>query len=253
MDDAIENVKQAKASFERILDNRKYTEIIRDDRHLNVLLDMIQKKKHHRILDVGTGTGYLAFPLAKVYPDSIVYGLDIAGNIVAKNNELAKQYGINNIEFKTFDGINYPFEEETFDIIVTRFAFHHFPNIVDTIQQFKKMLVKGGTILISDPMKNELDKNEIIDDFMKIKKDGHIKFYSGSELDDLFESNGFVKEQQVITSMKFPFAKRDEYVEVYNKTTATERGFYDISNENGIVWIKQIAVGNTIFIKNKDK
>lgn len=65
----------------------------------------------------------------------------------------------------------------------------------------------------------------------------------------MFESNGFTKEKQILTSMKFPFAKKDEYIEVYNKTTAAERELYNITNENGVVWVKQIAVGNTIFVK----
>lgn len=82
---------------------------------------MVKEGDYHKILDVGTGTGYLALPLAEEYPEAIVYGIDIAENIVAKNNELVKD--INNIVFKAFDGMKYPFEEETFDLIVTRFAF----------------------------------------------------------------------------------------------------------------------------------
>lgn len=210
---------------------------------------MVKEGEYYKILDVGTGTGYLAFPLAEENPEAMVYGIDIAENIVAKNNELVMEKDMNNIVFKAFDSMKYPFDDETFDLIVTRFAFHHFPDVEDAIRQLQKMLVNGGKILISDPMRNELDKNAIIDDFMKVKKDGHIKFYSGKELECLFESNGFTKEKQILTSMKFPFAKKDEYIEVYNKTTAAERELYNITNENGVVWVKQIAVGNTIFVK----
>ncbi len=245
----MENVKQAKASFEKILDNKKYAGIIRDDKHLNVLLDMVNGRDYHKILDVGTGTGYLAFPLAEEYPEAMVYGIDIAERIIDKNNELAKEKQMNNIIFKAFDGMQYPFHEETFDLIVTRLAFHHFPDVVDAIRQFQKILVKGGKILISDPMRNELDENAVIDQFMKVKKDGHIKFYSGKELDELFKSNGFVKKNQILTNMKFPFAKKDEYIDIYNKTTANEKELYNITNENGIVWINKIDVGNTIFVK----
>lgn len=42
MDKAIENVKQAKDNFGKILDNKKYAGIIRDDKHLNILLDMVK-------------------------------------------------------------------------------------------------------------------------------------------------------------------------------------------------------------------
>lgn len=79
-----------------------------------------------------------------------------------------------------------------------------------------KLLVKGGKVLISDPLRNEKDDKEIIDAFMQVKKDGHIRFYSLDELDKLFLNHGFTKAKQVITDMKFPFAKRSEYINVGN-------------------------------------
>lgn len=91
---------------------------------------------------------------------------------------------------------------------------------------------------------------------MQVKKDGHIQFYSTDELDKLFLQAGFIKERQVLTNMKFPFAPRAEYLEVYNNTYEDDRQLYDIVNENGIIWVKQINVGNTVFVKtsgNKTK
>ncbi len=249
MNQDIENVKQAKASFDRILDNQKYTSIIRDDVHLSVILDLVIGGKYHKILDIGTGTGYLAFPLAEEFPQASVYGIDIAETIMEKNNEIVKEKGISNLVFQAFDGLKYPFADESFDLIVSRYAFHHFPNVSDSIQQMYKLLAKGGKVVISDPMRKKEDKGRIIDDFMRVKKDGHIQFYSASELDELFVRNGFKKEKQVITEMKFPFAQKEEYVEIYDKTSSEDRALYSIINENGIVWVKHIHVGNTIFVK----
>lgn len=249
MNQDIENVKQAKESFDRILDNQKYASIIRDDKHLAVILNLVKEGQYRTILDIGTGTGYLAFPLANAFPQATVYGIDIAETIMEKNNEIVKESGIDNLVFQSFDGLKYPFDEESIDLIVTRYAFHHFPNVTDAICQMHKILAKGGKVLISDPMTNEADKSRIIDDFMRVKKDGHIQFYSAGELEQLFADNGFVKQTQVITEMKFPFAPKDEYIEVYDKTSSEERALYNIVNENGIVWVKHINVGNTVFVK----
>ena len=224
MNQDIENVKQAKASFDHILDNQKYASIIRDDTHLAVILDLVRDGKYRKILDIGTGTGYLAFPLAEKFPQASIYGIDIAETIVEKNNGIVKEKGISNLVFQAFDGLKYPFEEESFDLIVSRYAFHHFPNVTDSIRQMYKILAKGGKVLISDPMSKEADKGRIIDDFMRVKKDGHIQFYSARELERLFVDNGFVLEKQVITEMKFPFAPKAEYIEVYDKTSSEDRG-----------------------------
>lgn len=249
MNKDFENVKQAKRCFERILDNEKYAGIIRDDRQLSLLLSLIEGGKYSKILDIGTGTGYLAFPLAEKFPTANVCGIDIAETIVTNNNQIVKEKGITNLVFKDFDGLKYPFPDESFDLIVTRYAFHHFPNVADAIQQMNKLLVKGGKILISDPMRNEKDSGRVIDNFMKVKRDGHIQFYSSNELEQLFSNHGFAKENQVITDMKFPFAQEAEYIALYNETTDEDRKLYGIANEDGVVWIKHIDVGNTVFVK----
>ena len=97
MNTDLENVKQAKRSFDRILDNDKYAGIIRDDRHLSLLISLIADGKYSKILDIGTGTGYLAFPLSEEFPTANVYGIDIAETIVAQNNEIVKEKGIINV------------------------------------------------------------------------------------------------------------------------------------------------------------
>ena len=245
----IENVQQARDSFNRIIDNKTYANIIRDDSHLSAIMNLIEEHNYRKILDIGTGTGYLAFPLAERFHEAMVYGIDIADVIIEKNNGIVKEKGIQNLSFQVFDGLNYSFEDESFDLIVTRYAFHHFPDVVNSVRQMNRILTKGGRILVSDPMRNDGDVNGIIDDFMKVKKDGHIKFYSSEELDELFINNGFDRAKQIITSMKFPFAPKQEYIDVYNKTSEEEKLMYDITNQDGIVWINHIDVGNTVYVK----
>ena len=245
----IESVKQARESFNRIIDNKTYAGIIRDDKHLAAIMSLVEDGSYDNILDIGTGTGYLAFPLAEMYPSSTVYGIDIADAIIAKNQEIVGEKGIDNLKFQAFDGLQYPFEKESIDLMVTRYAFHHFPNVVDAIQQMHNILRKGGRVMISDPMKHENDEKRIIDDYMGIKKDGHIQFYSAKELDKLFLQNGFIKEKQLITDMKFPFPPKQKYIDLFEKTCAEDKAMYEITNENGVVWIRHINVGNTVYVK----
>lgn len=249
MSNDVENIKQAQKSFNHMLDNKKYAEIIKDDKHLSLLLHLVNNGEYHKILDIGTGTGYLAFPLAEKFPTARIYGIDIAETIIEKNNIAAKEKGITNLTFEVFDGLRYPFSDEIFDLIVTRYAFHHFPNITKTICQMNRILVKGGKVLVSDPMRNEKDNNGLIDRFMRVKKDGHIQFYSSNELENLFLHNGFTKESQVITNMKFPFSRQTEYAKIYDEISTEDKELYDITNEDGIIWVNHIDVGNTIFIK----
>lgn len=249
MNTDMEYVRQAKESFNRILDNQKYVEIIKDDKHLSLLLDLVSGSEYRTILDIGTGTGYLAFPLAEKFPNACVCGIDIAEGIVEKNNAAVREKGISNLSFQVFDGLNIPFSVESVDLIVTRYAFHHFPNAENAVLQMNKILQKGGAVLVSDPMRNENDENRVIDQFMKVKKDGHIRFYSSGELEGLFVGNGFRKGTQVITDMKFPFSRWEDYVNTYEQTTEREKALYNITNDSGVIWVNHIEVGNTVFVK----
>ena len=242
-------VQQAKESFNRVLDNQTYAGIIRDDKHLAIILDLIKNASYERILDIGTGTGYLAFPLAQMYSNAKVYGIDIAEVIMEKNMVTVQEKGISNLTFLAFDGLEYPFAEESFDLIVSRYAFHHFPRVELSVQQMYRLLKKGGKVLISDPMRHPADTKGVIDDFMNIKQDGHIQFYSAEELEGLFVRNGFAKEAQTITDMKFPFPPKQEYLKLYDRTSPQDRDFYDITRVENTIWVKDIQVGNTLFVK----
>lgn len=103
---------------------------------------------YHKILDIGTSMGYLAFPLAEEHQTASVYGIDIAETIIEKNNNIVKEKGVKNLVFQAFDGLTYPFDDESFDLVVTRYAFHHFQNVNDAVRQMNKLLIKGGRVLI---------------------------------------------------------------------------------------------------------
>ena len=244
-----ESVKQARESFNHVLNSEKYTDIIQDGGHLGLLLDLAGDGGYKSILDIGTGNGYLAFPLAEKFPSAHVCGIDIADEAVERNSALARERGIGNLSFRAFDGLRYPFEEGSFDLIVTRYAFHHFPKAQDAVFQMSRILSKGGRALISDPMRIPGDRSGLIDDFMRVKRDGHIQFFSSQALDSLFLSGGFRKEAQVMTDMRFPFPRQAAYAGLYGKLTEKERALYDMTDNNGVIWVNKIRVGNTVFVK----
>ena len=54
-----------------------YNRQTQDTEHLEKILSFIGVKEGMKILDLGTGSGYLAFPIAKNNPGCEVIGLDI--------------------------------------------------------------------------------------------------------------------------------------------------------------------------------
>ena len=135
-----------------------------------------------RILDLGTGSGYLSFPIAKNNPGCDVIGLDIVNAALEANRTRADVEGIKNLSFVSYDGIDFPFEDDSFDLVVTRYALHHFPDIEHSVGEVSRVLKNGGKFFISDPCPNECDSKRFVDDYMRLTPIVHVKVYRRRQL-----------------------------------------------------------------------
>lgn len=170
--------KEFEASFEEADFYNRQTQ---DKKHLNDILSAIPIKSGMKVLDLGCGSGYLTFPIAKMNENVNVIGLDIVTDTLKRNSIKAQEMGIKNIKFVSYDGVTFPFEDDFFDLVMTRYALHHFPEIRKSMSEVNRVLKCHGTFFISDPKPNDCDTTRFIDDYMQLKKDGHIKFYTKDE------------------------------------------------------------------------
>lgn len=64
--------------------------------------------------------------------------------------ELANTKGVNNIEFMPMDVHRVTFSDESFDVVASRFAAHHFADIRTALTEMTRVLKTGGTMYILD-------------------------------------------------------------------------------------------------------
>jgi ubiquinone/menaquinone biosynthesis C-methylase UbiE len=227
-----------------------YNRQTQDSEHLQTILRFINVKEEMRILDLGTGSGYLAFPIAREYPDCTVVGLDIVSEALAANRERAAADGISNLKFVSYGGIDFPFEDEAFDLVVTRYALHHFPDIDRSIGEVSRVLKKSGRLFISDPRPNACDTERFVDDYMRLKKDGHIKFYTKNEWINICGKNGLELADSFDSSIRFP-KKKDTaagYEQVLAKHSKAIIESYDLTQTDTELYLTE-QVNNMMFIK----
>ena len=228
-----------------------YNKQTQDSEHLERILSFIDVKKGMRILDLGTGSGYLSFPIAKNNPCCDVIGLDIVNSALEANRARAVAEGIKNLSFVSYDGIDFPFDANTFDLVVTRYALHHFPDIEHSIGEVSRVLKSGGMLFISDPCPNECDTERFVDDYMRLKKDGHIKFYTKDEWTAICRRQGLMVVESFNSSIRFPKKKETAYgyEEVLKKHDKTVIDSYNLLETDTELYLTE-QVNNILFKKN---
>lgn len=247
--DIKENITITKKEFEKsFLEESYYKKQTLDDKHLNLLLTLAAPQNSDTILDLGTGTGYVAFALAKQNNSLNITGLDIVTKTLERNKELASGMNLNNLNFISYDGISFPVPDECMDIIITRYAMHHFPNIQEIFKEIYRVLKPKGKLVIADPTPNSNDNIRFVDNFMKIKPDGHIKFYTLEQYKELGENYGFKFISNNSSTIRFPRKQPNDYISLISKTDTSIISDYDVKIIDEEIWITE-QVLNMVFEK----
>lgn len=103
--------------------------------------------KKLRILDVGTGTGFLACLLAD--EGHTVTGVDLTAEMVSRAKAFAKVVRVP-AKFLVMDAEHPDFPPESFDAIVTRNLTWTLPDLESAYRSWHKLLVKGGMMINFD-------------------------------------------------------------------------------------------------------
>lgn len=188
-----------------------YNKQTQDERHLKNIVDFLPLRADMKILDLGTGSGYLSFPIAKKYPNISITGLDIVEKALEVNRLKANEEDIKNISFISYNGIDFPFDDSEFDMVISRYALHHFPDIQKSISEVSRVIKQKGFLFISDPTPNVNDNSRFVDEYMQLKKDGHIKFYTKDEWIQICEKYGLQFKQSFDSTIRFPKKKDTAY------------------------------------------
>lgn len=108
------------------------------------------------VLEIGFGEGY-GTHLISGYVDSVI-GLDVEKKAVEYANE---KYGSENCSFQSYDGLKIPFEENTFDSIVSYQVIEHVDKDEYFLKEIHRVLKEGGTLYLTTPNRlHRLDPGE---------------------------------------------------------------------------------------------
>lgn len=140
-----------------------------------------------RALDVGTGTGALAFALAPRVREVVAVDSDAA------MLEAARAVSPPNVELLEADAQQLPFDDFSFDVVATLRTLHHLPRPEVVVAELARVTRPRGTILVVDQLA-PVDPLEAVElnRFEVARDPSTSRILSDADLRALFDANGLV-------------------------------------------------------------
>ena len=139
-------------------------------------------------LDVATGTGEFARALAPHV--SNVIGLDATDAMLERGKQFIRQSGIENIAFQKGIVEKLPFDEQAFDIVASRYAFHHFEDPEPVLSEMARVCRTAGHVIVIDIVVPEESMAEEYNYYERLCDPSHTRCLGFAELQSLFRRSG---------------------------------------------------------------
>ncbi len=171
--------------------------LIKNPDRLAALVQAVGPQAGTRVLDVATGPGYVAAAFAEAGCE--VVGLDLTPAPLALAEQMRAARGLTTLRFQQGDAEDLPFAEQTFDLVVSRYALHHCEDPQRVLTEMARVSQVQGTVVIQDLIVSEFPARAAYQNrFEQLRDTSHTRALPLSELLVLFTACG-LEVEQVIT------------------------------------------------------
>jgi ubiquinone/menaquinone biosynthesis C-methylase UbiE len=120
-----------------------------------VAKEVTEKISSGKMLDIGTGPGYLPLEIAKCTTDLKIIGIDLSPGMIKIANKNAKDRRLSyRVSFQVANAANLPFENEYFDLVISTLSFHHWLKPIECIKEIFRVLKENGEAWIYEIRKD---------------------------------------------------------------------------------------------------
>ncbi|HET9164164.1 MAG TPA: methyltransferase domain-containing protein [Solirubrobacterales bacterium] len=159
-----------------------------DPRVLSWLVGNIPPEDAELVLDVAGGTGHVARAYAEQVRCATV--LDLTGEMLAVGKREADRSGVANVIFQRGEADDMPFLDDSFDLVVSRFAVHHFEEPAAVLAEMARVCRPGGRVGIMDLVAAEPQHAEAYNHRERLRDPSHSRALATQELCAVMEAAG---------------------------------------------------------------
>jgi ubiquinone/menaquinone biosynthesis C-methylase UbiE len=165
-----------------------------------------------RILDVACGPGIVIAALAPGAAEAV--GCDITPHMLEKLRQRCAKAGLTNVRAVPGRAEALPFEDATFDVVVSRSALHHFPDPAAALREMARVVRSGGRVIAVDVTAAEDADAAALHNALEIIRDpSHVRMLPKSELHAQLAAAGLTVQDCVTWTNHREF---DEWMKITN-------------------------------------
>jgi ubiquinone/menaquinone biosynthesis C-methylase UbiE len=132
------------------------------DIRARVVEEVCAKIPSGKVLDVGTGPGYLLFEIARKSPALELYGIDLSWGMVDMAKKTARKAGLEKrVQFEVANASTLPFQAGYFDFVVSTMSLHHWSDPAADFKEVCRVLKPGASAYIYDFRKDISDRTRV--------------------------------------------------------------------------------------------
>jgi ubiquinone/menaquinone biosynthesis C-methylase UbiE len=99
--------------------------------------------------------------------------VDLTSEMLAEGARAAREEGARNVVFLSGDASALPFVERQFDLVVCRFALHHFEDPAGAVGEMARVCRAGGTVAVIDMAREPGDAGERHNELERLRDPSH--------------------------------------------------------------------------------
>ena len=157
-------------------------------------------------LDLGCGAGHVSFALARGGARRVA-AYDLAPQMLTVVAKEAAARGYRQIETIAGPAEKIPFDDKSFDLVVTRYSAHHWFDVQAALGEAARVLKPGGRFMIIDVLAPETALLDTVLQTVELLRDvSHVRDYRASEWRGMLLTAGFNEPASKYWKLPMEFA-----------------------------------------------